>query len=121
MLLRTSSEPFMIGVGFTYSISGTATVTRVNGSVAGLTGARRYTRWAMLLVALVCPLAAAAQGVPVPRSSGAMGASSLPESALLGSQIVLAEGRTVEKIELQGVSSDEIGRASCRERVCQYV
>src|SRR3546814_13409126 len=58
------------------------------------------------------------------------GASAFARASLARSQVVCAEGRErtpldvpVVRVEASvvGAEADKIGRASCRERVCQYV
>ena len=82
--------------------STTVAVSRVNGLAAGLTGTQKWARWATLLAALLCPLAAAAQAVPgdVPAAqwlarqhrllSVQVRPAEIPESALPGAQTAAA-------------------------------
>jgi outer membrane protein assembly complex protein YaeT len=95
-------------------------VTQVNVWAAGLTGTQRLTRWAILLVGILCPLAAAAQ-------AGSAG------DRPAGAQAMLSEGRTVEQVRVLGASGelhatellqkiplkvgDKLGRRNVRESI----
>jgi outer membrane protein insertion porin family len=82
----------------------TVVVDRVKVWAAGLSGTQEWTRWATLLVGVLCPLAVAAQAVSAndgkPQESQAV-ASQLPENALPGAQSSLM-GRTVEQVRVLG-------------------
>ncbi|HVJ05557.1 MAG TPA: outer membrane protein assembly factor BamA [Candidatus Saccharimonadales bacterium] len=84
---------------------------------SGWTGTQNVARWAVLLVGVICPLAAAAQSASaaeasidtqaVRQQSGTEQIDShkgqLPESALPGARAALADGRTVEDVRVSAV------------------
>jgi len=80
-------------------ITETAAVVRVNSLAAGVTGTQRWTAILMLLVAVLCPLAAAQQGAPGNAAGAEARQSQMPENALPGAQTELL-GRIVEQVRV---------------------
>lgn len=81
----------------------------MNGLAAGWTGTQRWTSWALLLVGVLCPLAARAQAVPANDAApiallSQVQSSRLPESALPGAQAAQADltGHRVEQVRVLG-------------------
>ncbi len=84
---------------------------------AGWTGTQYLARWAVLLVGVICPIAAGGQTAPYSNTRDAIqtdrqqnGAeqiasevSVLPESALPGARAEMAEGRTVEQVRVSAM------------------
>jgi outer membrane protein assembly complex protein YaeT len=84
-------------------------------------GTRKRTGWAMLLVGVLCPLAAVTQAVPLNLGTS-MGLKSqvaegqIPESALPGAQAMLHEGRTIEQVSVLAVGG-EVKRAELLKQI----
>jgi len=73
----------------------------VNGLAARVTGARRWTAEAILLVGVLCPLVGVAQSAPSVSGRSQIQESQIPESALPGAQTGLL-GRRVDEVRLLG-------------------
>jgi len=69
-------------------------------------GSRRWARWAILLVALFCPLAASAQGAPSNDATTVAQEDRIPESAMPSAEARLAQGRIVEKVSLSAAGGE---------------
>src|SRR3546814_7910107 len=78
---------------------------------------RRHTRCALVTGVQTCALPisnASAQFAPIAMSLGVLG-------ILYGAFLCFSQNDIKRLVAYSSVSHMEIGRASCRERVCQYV
>src|SRR3546814_2309453 len=88
---------------------------------------RRHTRCALVTGVQTCALPICAAPEPAPAPTPAPSAASAPPPVEAAptkpadTSYEVKQGDTLEQIALAHKPQDEIGRASCRERVCQYV
>src|SRR3546814_8621549 len=86
---------------------------------------RRHTRCALVTGVQTCALpiyAGVIFDMEPTRDTGSTGVNSVRSRALSAASEILAS-RGVDELSLRAIAENagEIGRASCRERVCQYV